>query len=318
MNPMNPPPMMNPVTPASMTPVPPTNPPDPRNLWFGAPGGDDKGRSPDEVRIIHEMAMEDVEAFLRVNHVDRGAADQLRKEPPHILLAVLEHGPLRSCRDPSGVIVARIRAARNGTLAHQFRPLPPPTPVDPNASNVDQFIAANRIDHAAGMALKNEPPHIQAAVMAKGSLTYSTNPSASLMARIRVAKEPGGLQQGPPKLPQAVTPGLLTPAAPPIADLSAEALKAAQKLTEKQNAQQAQLNQPPPLALEDNRSSTPLAIGDLNAEAAKAAQKLNQASTGRERSRSRDQGQADIKNVDDKRLQDEAMRAMQALNYDDI
>lgn len=317
MNPVNPPPNGQPMNVMNAGAPGAPQGPDPRNLWFGAPGGDDKGRSPDEVRIIHEMAMEDVEAFLRVNPVDGGAADQLRREPPHISLAVLEHGPLRSCRDPSGVIIARIRAARNGTLAHQFRPLPPPTPVDPNASNVDQFIAANRIDHAAGMALKNEPPHIQAAIMGKGSLTYSTNPSASLMARIRVAKEPGGLQ-GPPRMQQhqaAMPPGPFLPSSPPIADLSAEAMKAAAKLNEKQDqqAQQSQQASPATTPPEPNAPGTLLAIGDANAEAGQAAQKA------RERSRSRDKEPAqDIKNESDKRLQDEAMRAMQALNMDEL
>merc|ERR1719478_1043820 len=89
---------------------------DPRSLWLGAPNGDDWQRSPDEVRIINEMTSQEVETFLAANAVDMGAANQLRREPTHIALAVIERGPLRSCRDPSGVIVARIRDAKKGTL----------------------------------------------------------------------------------------------------------------------------------------------------------------------------------------------------------
>merc|ERR1740130_749277 len=94
-----------------------------------------------------------------------GAANQLRREPTHIALAVIERGPLRSCRDPSGVIVARIRDAKKGTLgpAHNqgggaAKPaaLPPIQSVDPNMSAIDQFLTINRIDTAGVITLKAE------------------------------------------------------------------------------------------------------------------------------------------------------------------
>merc|ERR1712217_53367 len=105
---------------------------------------------------------------------------------------------------------ARIRSARAGTLGPnpspqssqsqqpmQIQATPAPLlPIDPNSSAVDQFIAANRIDHAASVALKNEPPHIQELVLAKGTVSASTNPSASLVARIRVVKEHMNLPPG--------------------------------------------------------------------------------------------------------------------------
>lgn len=247
-----------------------STPQDPKTLRFGAPGADDSGRSGDEIRIIHEMAMQDVEAFLQQNQIDRGAADQLRKEPPHIMLAVLDRGPLRACRDPSTVLVARIRAARNGTLGpaplqHQQN-MPPPAAriVDPNASEVDQFIAANGIDHAASAALKKEPPHIQNLVLSKGSLVgKTTNPSASLIARIRYTKEK---EAGIPQ--PMMTPGM-------------------QPMPQQQPMMQ-QFN--PGTAMAESQ----IQIAE------------SQISGGRP-------SQVQIGNVDDKRLQEEALKAIQGL-----
>lgn len=163
----------------------------PRQNWLGADGADDRGRSTDEVRIIREMAAQEVELFLTANPVDTGSANQLRREPPHIALAVMDRGPLRSCRDPSGVIVARIRDAKRGNLGPNpnSRPSAPAVAVDPKASEIDQFLMANRVDTAAVASLKSESLDIQRAVMAKGPLTNANNPSASLMARIRIVKE---------------------------------------------------------------------------------------------------------------------------------
>ncbi|CAK0855342.1 unnamed protein product [Prorocentrum cordatum] len=72
-----------------------------KQYWLGNPESDDRQRSADEVRIIHEMTTQEIEAFLAANPVDTGSANQLRKEPPYIAL--------QGCRDPSGVLVARMR-----------------------------------------------------------------------------------------------------------------------------------------------------------------------------------------------------------------
>lgn len=288
-------------------------PADPRNLWYGAPTGDDSQRSSDEVRIINEMTSQEVETFLAANAVDMGAANQLRREPTHIALAVIERGPLRSCRDPSGVIVARIRDAKKGTLgpartgpsAKPAAPLPPAQAIDPNASQIDQFLAMNRIDTAGVIAMKNESPDVQMAVMGKGPLSNSTNPSASLVARIRLIKEPGqaGLAPGQPP-PPAGTPALMAPLpGPPMGA--------------------------PPLALQDNGSG-----GDMNMEAMKAIQKMGQVGGQFVQSQpgavppppmmpppangNMQPQSGNINNVQDKRLQDEALMAIQGLNYADL
>lgn len=141
--------------------------------------------------------MEETEIFLQAHAIDPSAAKELRCEPPHVALAVLERGPLRACTNPSGALVARIRDAKRGILSGnqgRFAPVPPVAPMDPNATETERFLAENRIDVAGAASLRAEPLDIQKLVMSKGPLTNSTNPSASLMARIRNVK--ANLQQG--------------------------------------------------------------------------------------------------------------------------
>merc|ERR1719356_248760 len=70
--------------------------------------------------------------------------------------------------------------------------------LDPNASELDKFLAVNGIDAAASNALRYERPEIQQNVISMGNFTTSTNPSASLMARIKNVKNPD-FRAGPPR-----------------------------------------------------------------------------------------------------------------------
>merc|ERR1711972_624561 len=68
--------------------------------------------------------------------------------------------------------------------------------------DVDTFILENGLDERAGAALRDCTPEVQAAVMAEGDLNGTTNPSGSLMGRLRKAqsgqnRRPSGLI--PPK-----------------------------------------------------------------------------------------------------------------------
>jgi len=70
----------------------------------------------------------DVEAFLQINAVDPDAAMRLRGLPPHLQHRVLERGDLRHTRNPSAVLIARVRDAESGVLAQDGlgQPAPPP------------------------------------------------------------------------------------------------------------------------------------------------------------------------------------------------
>eukprot|EP00419_Tripos_fusus_P046466 CAMPEP_0172815088 /NCGR_PEP_ID=MMETSP1075-20121228/11576_1 /TAXON_ID=2916 /ORGANISM="Ceratium fusus, Strain PA161109" /LENGTH=316 /DNA_ID=CAMNT_0013654919 /DNA_START=95 /DNA_END=1042 /DNA_ORIENTATION=+ len=54
----------------------------------------------------------DVEDFIRANDVDESAADSLRSSSPTIQRAVLSRGELKTARNPSSALLARIRDAK--------------------------------------------------------------------------------------------------------------------------------------------------------------------------------------------------------------
>jgi len=86
-------------------------------------------RSKDEARIIKEMLDEDVENFVKHNRIDAPAERDLRSEPLEVQLAVLDRGPLSVCVNPSAALIGRIRDAKRGI--HEGRG---PNPVIPAAS----------------------------------------------------------------------------------------------------------------------------------------------------------------------------------------
>jgi len=56
----------------------------------------------------------DVEDFIRGNDVDESAADSLRSSSPTVQRAVLSRGELKTARNPSSALLARIRDAKMG------------------------------------------------------------------------------------------------------------------------------------------------------------------------------------------------------------
>mmetsp|Transcript_17903 Transcript_17903/g.39320 ORF Transcript_17903/g.39320 Transcript_17903/m.39320 type:complete len:290 (-) Transcript_17903:88-957(-) len=198
------------------------------SLRFGS--GNDSQRSRDEIRIIKEMLSEELETFLVENRIDAPAGRELRNEAPPVQLAVLDRGPLRSCTNPSGALVGRIRDAKRGLVAGgrpgNSAPVSSLSGSSPGVAGtgdgeLDRFCADNRIDQGAMMSLRAESLDVQRAVMAMGPLVNATNPSAALMGRIRSAKT--GVQtyrppgQGHPGTGPSASPAGLgaTPAAPP-------------------------------------------------------------------------------------------------------
>jgi len=69
----------------------------------------------------------DVEDFLQTNVVDPEAAARLRALPVQLQQRVLERGDLRDTRNPSAVLIARVRDAENGVLSQDGlgQPAPP-------------------------------------------------------------------------------------------------------------------------------------------------------------------------------------------------
>mmetsp|Transcript_43199 Transcript_43199/g.78583 ORF Transcript_43199/g.78583 Transcript_43199/m.78583 type:complete len:288 (+) Transcript_43199:174-1037(+) len=271
-----------------------------RSLWFGAPGSDDSMRSKDEIRIIKETAREEVEEFLQINNIDPAAARELRNEPVHVQLAVLERGPLRACVNPSGALVARIRDAKRGITGQGGNKfgggLPLSTAMDPQATEVDRFLAEHRVDQAAVAALRSETADVQRAVLAKGPIVNTTNPSASLMARIRNVKtDVHGLAARIAASTSVVsTPVPSLEGGSGTNNLSDEAYKAIQKLTANMN-KTPQVT-PPPAPPPPAMPSAPMSMHS-------ACENGGGFNGGRP-----------MLPPDDRALQDEALRAIEALN----
>jgi len=136
---------------------------------------------------------DEVDKFLDSNaDVDEGAADDLRKCPPEVQRIVLSRGDLRSARNPSAALIARIRDARTSTssgsgLTGGGGGGGGGGGLDPGV--VDAFLEANPgVDESAAASLRSSPADVQRTVIARGDLTGARNPSSALLSRIRDAK----------------------------------------------------------------------------------------------------------------------------------
>jgi len=123
-----------------------------------------------------------VEDFLREYGIDDHAANALRDCSPAVQAAVIERGALDNARNPSSVLLARIRkASSEGSRA-------PPSPRDGRlAGRVEEFLRQNPVDDQAADLLRNCNPEVQDLVMQKGVST-ARNKSSALMARVRDAE----------------------------------------------------------------------------------------------------------------------------------
>lgn len=134
---------------------------------------------------------DEVDKFLDSNaDVDEGAADDLRKCPPEVQRIVLSRGDLRSARNPSAALIARIRDARTSTSSGSGLAGGGGGGgggLDPGV--VDAFLEANPgVDESAAASLRSSPADVQRTVIARGDLTGARNPSSALLSRIRDAK----------------------------------------------------------------------------------------------------------------------------------
>merc|ERR1712226_1081241 len=97
------------------------------------------------------LRSDEVETFLLMNPVDPEAATRLRSLPPHLQRVVMDRGPLMGTRNPSSVLIVRIRDAETGRGVGMPNglgmPAPPPTRLtDPN---IERMIIQYNLDARA-------------------------------------------------------------------------------------------------------------------------------------------------------------------------
>lgn len=150
---------------------------------------------------VPAVADPEVEAFLALNPVDSGTASRFRALPLSLQRMVLVRGSLVGTRDPSAVLMSRVRdAISNGGGAAvmamsamstpTFGPGPPPPGSNPE---VESFLQSNPVDFQAASRLRALPPNLQRLVLIRGSLSGVRDASSVLMSRVRDAVAGSGM-----------------------------------------------------------------------------------------------------------------------------
>lgn len=161
------------------------------------------------------ISQRDVEMFIRDNNVDERAGGDLLACPPEVQERVLARGDLREARNPSSMLISRIKDARKDAErdahaggGYMMDPYhggyrdERPMIIDPR--EVEQFIRDNNLDERAGDDLRGCPPEVQVRVIDRGSLTHARNPNAMLISRIKESRmdlERDGYAGGAPAIP---------------------------------------------------------------------------------------------------------------------
>jgi len=154
---------------------------------------------------------DEVDEFLSTNNIDSSAADAMRAVSPNMQAAIIDRGGLGNARNPSSVLLSRIRDAQNPP------PMPPPPPAaTPRnkssgaslADRIARFLEESNVDDQAAEAFRNCHPDVQEEVMQRG-VSSARNPSSALVGRIRDVENAilgGGGGSAPPRPPPPQAP----------------------------------------------------------------------------------------------------------------
>mmetsp|Transcript_97739 Transcript_97739/g.203942 ORF Transcript_97739/g.203942 Transcript_97739/m.203942 type:complete len:429 (-) Transcript_97739:37-1323(-) len=128
-----------------------------------------------------ELGLE-VEAFLRAEpEIEERAATMLRTKGPEVQRLVLARGGLAGTRNPTAVLVSRIRNAEEG--------LRPVLEAERAPEEIERFLIIERVEPHAAARLRRAPREVQTSVVSRGSLAGTRDPTAVLMTRIRDAEK---------------------------------------------------------------------------------------------------------------------------------
>eukprot|EP00418_Pyrodinium_bahamense_P015149 CAMPEP_0179106256 /NCGR_PEP_ID=MMETSP0796-20121207/49396_1 /TAXON_ID=73915 /ORGANISM="Pyrodinium bahamense, Strain pbaha01" /LENGTH=400 /DNA_ID=CAMNT_0020804281 /DNA_START=34 /DNA_END=1234 /DNA_ORIENTATION=+ len=138
--------------------------------------------------VLQNVSSGDVEAFLQTNVVDPEAAMRLRALSPHLQRRVLERGDLRHTRNPSAVLIARVRDAESGVLSQDgLGQQHHPQLFGDCHAGVEALISRYNLDARAAGVLRALPKHKQD-IASQIDLTDARRPSAFIMAQLAQAK----------------------------------------------------------------------------------------------------------------------------------
>ncbi|CAJ1343670.1 unnamed protein product [Effrenium voratum] len=132
----------------------------------------------------------EVETFLSMNTVEAHAASKLRTLPRKLQRQVLDRGSLMGARDPSAVLISRVRDAMMSS-AQSLPSMPMVTMTLPNGQQVhpaaEALILRHGLDAQCAQQLRQLPLQLQA-VAAELPVHEARNPSAFVMAQLQLPK----------------------------------------------------------------------------------------------------------------------------------
>eukprot|EP00928_Gymnodinium_smaydae_P027572 TRINITY_DN21286_c0_g1_i2.p1 TRINITY_DN21286_c0_g1~~TRINITY_DN21286_c0_g1_i2.p1 ORF type:complete len:278 (-),score=77.15 TRINITY_DN21286_c0_g1_i2:163-996(-) len=114
--------------------------------------------------------------------LEERAAQRLRGAPEEVQRMVLGRGTLSGTRNPSAVLISRVRNAEDG-----LKPVTVPA-----SDDVERFLKVENVEPHAAARLRRSTPIVQKLVIARGTLSGTRDPSAVLMTRIRDAEKEAG------------------------------------------------------------------------------------------------------------------------------
>jgi len=135
--------------------------------------------------------LDDVEAFCTDNCLDEQATTQLKELDEEMQREILGRGPLTDARNPSAVLLSRIRQLKQGGGGSKgggggFGGRKDRASFD---RDVEAFIRDNDLDDRASACLRESDADILTELFARGPLTGARNASAMLLSRIRAIKD---------------------------------------------------------------------------------------------------------------------------------
>lgn len=130
---------------------------------------------------------EELETFIAENAVDEKAAEMLRKEAPGVQRMVIERGDLQRTSNPSSAVIGRIKQYKS----EGYGSMPCTDQGVDMSTEVEAFIITNGLDERAAKALREEPSAVQTVVIQRGGCAECSNPSATVLGRIRDANHAG-------------------------------------------------------------------------------------------------------------------------------
>jgi len=132
---------------------------------------------PPEVLMGSLAATSEVERFLNDNQVDGEAAVRFRTLAPQLQRIIMDRGPIVGTRNPSSVLIARVRDVEMGRTGNTDMIAPTTNP------EIEKIIFQYSLDEKAAQLLRSLPPEHQRLVF-EIPLHEARNPSAFLMAQL--------------------------------------------------------------------------------------------------------------------------------------